>query len=137
MSNKFKEYGFKRKMFQGLDCTGVKGEALKDTTYGYSREFKIDDNDNLTSITLNIIPNGTEWICEREDYNGKIFREIMNHEIVDRDGFLNSSKSKIKYAMQELGYTEKSYSKVSRWAYMESKEEALKEIVEQYSYLFE
>jgi hypothetical protein len=135
MSNKFKEYGFIRKMFQELNCTGVQGEALKVSKYGYSREFNID---NDTRITFNIIANNQpEWICEKVTFNRKVFREICDHEIVNREEFLTSGKGEFDYSMQELGYTISDYRKVSRWAYVESKEEALNEILEQYPYLFE
>jgi hypothetical protein len=134
MDNKFKEYGFKRKMLKELECTGVQGEALKGEKYGYSREFKFDDN---TSITLNIIPQNNEWICEKITLDWNILSEIIDHEIVNNEEFINSHKGKFDYSMQELGYTVNSYKKVSRWAYMESKKEALQEIIEQYPYLFE
>lgn len=134
MSNKFNEYGFKRKIFQELECTGIKGEALKGEKYGYSREFKMDDN---TTMTFNIIPNGTEWICEKRTIDWNIFNEISDYEITNNEEFANSSKGRFDYAMDKLGYTTKSYQKISRWAYLESKEEALNEILEQYPYLFE
>lgn len=132
MINKFKEYGFKRKMLNELNCTGVKGEALKGEKYGYTKTF----NDNKEIITFSIIPQNGEWVCEKEVFNKDIFDEIADHEIMNYENFINSGESRFNYSMKELNYTVNSYKKVSRWAYMKSKEEALEEILTQYSYLF-
>lgn len=129
MNNRIEKYGFKIKIYKNLKFTDI-----QDKKYGYSREFKIDD---ITTITFNIIPNDQpKWICEKVTFNSNIFNEISNHEILNKEDFLKSGMSEFNYSMQELGYTINSYRKASRWAYVESKEEALEEIVFQYSYLF-
>jgi hypothetical protein len=135
MSNKFKEYGFKIKILEELNCTGFKSETQNNEKYIYTKVFDIDNN---KKITFNIIPNDQpKWTCEKITYDLNIFNEIMNHKIANHEDFINSRKSKFDYSMQELGYTIDSYMKVNRWAYVESKEDALDEILFQYSNLFE
>lgn len=140
MSNKFKDYGFIRKAFQELNSTGVKGESHKNIKYGYTRTF--DVNEEL-SVTLNIIPQENEWICEREDFNVKIFDEISNYlDLIEENAklfkeFQNFDGSRFDFALFKLNYTDNSYSKKRRWAYMDTKEQALEQVLFQYPYLFE
>lgn len=108
--NKFKEYGFKRKLFTEVP-DGAEGQSLKGLKYGYTYTKKIDD----VTITLNIIPQGNEWICEAEKVDNKLYKEWQKHNSFSYDN---------------------SYKKVTRWAYMATKERALDEIIYQYDYLF-
>lgn len=128
-TNDFKQYNFKRKAFEMLEET-AKGYTHKGLRYGYSREIKINDD---LSITLNIIPEGNEWVCEVEKMHNDIFRNILNYEVIDKEEFFNCHLSRFDYAMQKLGY--KSYKESNKWAYLKSKEEALQEMILQYDYL--
>lgn len=133
--NKFKEYGFKRNFFEECACTGVKGESHKGIKYGYTKSIDIDDD---LTITLNIIPVKDEWICEKIEFRRDIFNKILDYEIEDKDieEFQHSKLSKFNFSMKQLNYEIKNYEKVNRWAYLETKENALKEMLFQYPYLF-
>jgi len=129
--NKFKEYGFKRKMFEYLYTTGVQGDALRGTHFGYTRKIKVNAENETT---FEIIPCDKEWKCNITIFNGKIFNESFDYKITNIKEYQESNLGKIEYGLKKLGYG--SYYKYIELPIMKTKELILEEIILQYGDLF-
>lgn len=118
MANLFNEYGFKRKRFMSAHYgseTGTTRETNRGCTFGYTKSIGNPQKDDVV-YELNIIPQNNEWVCEIVKVDYKLWREHINDSYEEQ--------KKLKWITSK------------KWAWMQSKEDALNEIVEQYGYMF-